>query len=1091
MSRPSLQCPVKAGLFLLLATPMACSTPSTGSSGGASGAVLDSGTEAGDAAQASATIGPEGGRLELEDGTAFVVPVGALSEDVELVLTEVDEVETPFDDMDELFRARAPFTISPEVTGRVPFEVHLPAALASDGAESLRLVATGSGLWDVHADAATTAPEEGLVHPLWLPSESGDDAAVFAFHSTANVVLQPFGTIPEGRTAGYVTANTQLNEPCSQVVWQINQTPVPPDLDQVVQVSTPILDDLKNSYGRHQYTSQAQAEDMVTAFNRFHARVCMSTYRAITYMRDERGMLPLTVDLADPTSALHFVPVTVQWEHVDCKTNGRLAESNGNGLTVYFSADCENTAWKGWSDSFNSESPTGDYSQHVDELEATIAHELVHYVQDWANLKPNDLRSLPSSPMGTWGFAEGYAEQMMDEVFDDNDGAAWMPVLWSSTDTHTVPLSKSPSKRPYGYNGFFRWIDWHQDSWSERGQVGTLALQAVRDETLEQGCLAAPCSGRPMEEWSHVEDALATVFSSRDADEHTFEVLYADYAASMLFLHDFERVSTENPTGDRFVDAVGIQADEVTGDRDLWKRLPTGGDTTDISWDRATPMDPGLAVLEVDELPDQWNALVDEGRGRVFALRLDPAVFEDGPVVRAEIAATTDAGDTGDIALRLYSVDSDGVSTTLHKSLDAISPHADAPSTFVIAPDWLDLGTLFLVVVNHGDEDAEVSIELDEVDELGMSLSSSADTITGLSLDSPGYENVCTNGDDGPDLGPTFRSDVTRVYEPVDGYAVSYPYTDEIRYFARNSCDQEAETTFDSSGPGPISTTLSPGLTELVVGRADPTDPCAEGAVTLVELASGVELGTVSLPAGVGEVEVVVKEGMEIALLTTPGDYSCRSSTVYLVPLDTLREADGATLTWQEAAETLSVGGQDVGYPRHLSVSRSRDFAVWSTGEQTGTLVVWDVEQDWIEAVVPDDEGVGYIGGVAIAEPEGSWDVRVYFTVQFLYDDGDIDRPAGCETGITCGALRWFDYQADLDNGDTSHTGAGVRVLTERYPGPLGLFEDGGFVVVGHLGSTVLSVLDVGDHTGGTIPVDEAVPSLTSGDNPSVLVAPR
>ena len=99
MSRPSLRSSVKTCLILLLSSClMVCNASSTGPAESASGAVHDSGAESKNFPTASATLGPEGGSLELEDGTAFVVPAGALSEDVKFVLREVDEVETPFDD---------------------------------------------------------------------------------------------------------------------------------------------------------------------------------------------------------------------------------------------------------------------------------------------------------------------------------------------------------------------------------------------------------------------------------------------------------------------------------------------------------------------------------------------------------------------------------------------------------------------------------------------------------------------------------------------------------------------------------------------------------------------------------------------------------------------------------------------------------------------------------------------------------------------------------------------------------------------------------------------------------------------------------
>jgi len=373
----------------------------------------------------TSVIGPDGGSISLSDGTTLVVPAGAVEEETEFTIEPTDPVETPYDD-GRFVRVGTPFLVSPSIGVEPPAVVEyvVPVDELPDGVTSgdVVLVATSIGIAEalsVEEEGDEPATEMGLVHPMWGAASASDDEATFAWASVTPATLQPMvpvtplglpgppPEVPEGAYGGL-----QIGTDCSSILTLYTGSP-PANINSDVALTVPLSAPAWAHYNALPAANQQQFADSV---ERFLARVCLSTWRAVQYYSNEMGFFPIP----------RPVPVTVDWASQFRPGISRCigGSANGQGVNFFFAGDsnvapCTPPAnYPGFSVNWNTAPPAGTPpDQWLDRLDHISVHELFHYVDDWANYLDDNLYGFAGG--GGQFHTEGAAVAAQEEVFDD------------------------------------------------------------------------------------------------------------------------------------------------------------------------------------------------------------------------------------------------------------------------------------------------------------------------------------------------------------------------------------------------------------------------------------------------------------------------------------------------------------------------------------------------------------------------------------------------------------------------------------------------------------------------------------------------
>jgi hypothetical protein len=251
-------------------------------------------------------------------------------------------------------------------------------------------------------------------------------------------------------------------------------------------------------------------------------------------------------------------------------------------------------------------------------------------------------------------------------------------------------------------------------------------------------------------------------------------------------------------------------------------------------------------------------------------------------------------------------------------------------------------------------------------------------------------ESLCSGGGSPPDLGESNRTDILPIPGALPSWAVSYPYLRELTLFPADCTPVTVPDTvsFTPGGPGPVALALTPDGDEIVVAAADPQDPCAPGAIHLVDSLSLQVRATMATPIGVGD--VTVAEGFDGTKIvyTLPGDGQtggeCLSWHLGQIDLEELRDfGDGGPgLLWDQipiVAWTSS--GQLVGdathNPTRIVTDETGEFVVFTMAHSYGRIGVMHVPSGTMTLL--DSETV--LDGASSEPYVGSWDTPQDITV--------------------------------------------------------------------------------------------------------------
>lgn len=667
--------------------------------------------------EASAVIGPGGGSLSLSDGTAVVVPEGAVEQDTEFTLTPVEPEQTPFDG--SFVRVGTPFVVSPDMAVPDParFEYLVPAAGLPEGmaASDVVLVASSDGLVEPRPGGE---PPAGLerVHPMWAAVEVREGAAVFRSPALpAQAVFQPMVLAapiawPEQQRPGQPGGSAPppppppgllLGSACSTLVdavWGAGSAPAGID-SEVSLEAFPLVSSAEflNTIGG---LAPADAPGWTLAANRFGARACLSAFRAARYYDQEMDFHPVP----------RPVPITARWSVTGSAGSLVLGSANGLGIDLSFTAATgAGAGYEGYvpethnGDGFvvggwNSDSVPGD-AMFVDLLDFTVAHEVFHYVDDWANL------GAPGFPSDGIPFVtESAAEALAEEVFDGVPGSPVYPfAIWNQS------LTLEPGYPRYLANSFWRFLDWTDETPGRTRHPVNRLFDRVRGRSLYVGPHGSV-------EPDDLDPLVADTWPSRSGA--TFRLAVTEYASAMIYGHDFERWTGEGPPSpgdyDRYPDAVGQQRAEDLDGR-LWGRWASVGSWEPAPWE-AEPL--AAAVVRpatAASLPlTSTLAGIAPFSARAVVLGLQGVqAGPDAAAVSVGVTASDASGPCTTVAARLWARSGTGPGFLLW-SVDALSAQPGSPSTAVVPPEIGTAGDLVLVLVNVG-ADATVQVVLDEM----------------------------------------------------------------------------------------------------------------------------------------------------------------------------------------------------------------------------------------------------------------------------------------------------------------------------------------------------------------------------------------
>ena len=1037
-----------------------------------------------DTAEGSSTLGAEGGSIALADGTSFVVPVGALREPVSLAITEVDPVADAHvravEDGGAGWLAAGPaFRIDPPMTGVVNFQITLPLAGASGDPSTVVLVASAPGIIDHRGDGEE--PAEGLVHPALSPVALDGETATFEVGAVGAVIFQALTAPTAGSGGGPVPPPSFWGGECSDYLedWF-----GPPGADLGLEDWSPVDDlvDLNDTSGAHvdnlRLSWAAAGLDtgpIDEAQKAIRARTCLAVWRtaqrALFDTDDPYNMgMPWPLDdWEDDEPEPKRLPVTLQWWHEGCTAPGVggsvWASANGYGLSVNLARGCEAASspylmsTPDWNDVTGGADP-----DHADQLEATLAHELFHYLERWADLEPDaaividDPDGGPADDSEAW--VEGAADGFMERIYDQVPGFAFQPLaIWMNPGCS--PASTVMWDAKYRVNPLWRYLDHTQEDIEADGSVYARALGRVQSEAFREDCPGAGCVTDNIS-LEDLDELTAEMYPSRS--EMDLGVAFADFVADYLLLHEFEGGAT-GVGSDHFPDVLG-ETHAETESGDLWDDLPTGCGATSAA--AGTPTLPAISVPTITSLPAVHDESIDHWRAAIVELDVSPLRSFPSPILRL----TLDGSVTNDISDEMHArvFWEDAGDATLLGRIDG-----GGSQSVLVPSQYVDGGTLYVILSNTDDSGTQgtIRVNVDAVTQLGFAMST--DGLVGLDLERAGTVPVCDDPAAEPPLLANYRGDVTQIFVPFEGLAVAYPFQHEVRLYDQGTCAEVGVLT-----GGPIAHALSLELTMtgdlMVVGSGAYSDPCAGGSISVVDMVTDTVLNEVALPIGVHDMALASSWDGSVAVVAPAGDFSCPGSEVYFVDVEGLAAASSsaeiASAVWSTPA-----GGMPTG---QIAASKTGRFVAWTVDSDPGVVGLHDLDTgtQWVGTPDQDGDGMWPLADVDVLD-HGDGSARVYFLVERLYDTDNYDA-GSCIGSVTCGALRWFD----LTVGASGQVLAGQWQLPEPHPVRLGVFE-AGFALVGHNGHDQFTVVDLGTHTGGV----QGLSVLDAIESPVVISA--
>ena len=673
----------------------------------------------------SATIGAEGGEVELPDGTALVVAPGVVTEDTVFTITPVPREPTIYDE--RYVPLGTAFRVTPYAYSAVPrpFDYRVPSAGCPEGrdVDEIRLVVVSEGILYGETQEGIPETELGTIHPLWVPDENSDETVTFRFPATFPATFQAIvpDVYDESEKPGRGVSRSPLSEAlalfhfqdatgllqsggeCSAAVSNVGLTP-PADIDEIVtnaggsmmQAAAIVWDD------------NEQPDVMVDSVKRFVARACLAAYRSQRYYHEEMGFFVPALGPGEPpprlTIAFHYRGSS---RDERCRTMGEI---NAAGLEIYLSPICvpEAQGWVPFIDSadWNSPPPTGvAIGDYADRVEHTVAHELFHYLEDWSNLIPGD-RVWGLDGQGIDGLTEGGAVAAAQEVYDSPNLAnrhpaqIWELSAWGARD--------DVGDLVYRMNEFWRYVDWRQGG----GRRDDHPLKRILDQVILRATGFAPCiDGCPTGITS--EDVDLALRIAVPTEDFGLEGALASFAGSHLYLHDYERhrdgCGGDPALCDRYADVLGEQLDE-DGASELWG---TWGDMEPSPDTVADPMAISVTAPPLDGLPFEAPSFdLTPYTSRAVTLDLT-ALAPSGRAVLVTLSAVDAEGAApfAELAARMYRRAADGEEAAeLRWSLNEISTIAGAASGEVVLVE--ELGDEHVLVLTNVDGSRTATITI-------------------------------------------------------------------------------------------------------------------------------------------------------------------------------------------------------------------------------------------------------------------------------------------------------------------------------------------------------------------------------------------
>ena len=158
-------------------------------------------------------------------------------------------------------------------------------------------------------------------------------------------------------------------------------------------------------------------------------------------------------------------------------------------------------------------------------------------------------------------------------------------------------------------------------------------------------------------------------------------------------------------------------------------------------------------------------------------------------------------------------------------------------------------------------------------------------------------------------------------------FAIAYPYRRHIRLFNTESCLSEPNDliVFGEEGAGPMAMDLSDDGQTMAVALADPRDPCAPGALAVVQLPEGRITYRVELPIGASDVVLGNGPQGEVMLATMPGGNACEERRMAYLDLNRIQNEPERALFLIDLPTT--------GMHR-ITRTRDRAWAAFATGQR-------------------------------------------------------------------------------------------------------------------------------------------------------------
>lgn len=931
---------------------------------------------------ASAVIGPEGGAVSLEDGTTLTIPPDAVEEDTEFGIIPVERIPTLDDDAGIIPFGTA-FRIEPMGRGLELFTLTIPAALLPEGFTSEDI--------DMHR-VNEGDPDLDIRAPIIGPEETDDEGAHFELMFIGPSTFQPFvvtNTGPPPPETGFhggfpaflskVPYPTPVDRSCSKLfddelgaafLTGLGITAAQLDARADIKMAPNFHKKLRDTWNTMDAKLPAAAAEasiemltLMEAVNVFQMRSCIAAYRSLDYYENQMGF-PVPSKRLDITVSWRYCKnASLPDSHADC--SGTFGVMSDGGVTMFFRAGnvAAGSIYPGYlpvgddNGPWNAPPPAGVdigslLKTHFDGVDGTMAHEVFHWLEERSN---NVVGESAPALEGTWVFGlgvldasthftnffvEGSANHAAEQVYDDR--THWCrsrPMLW------TCGLHKNGcrAERDNMYAGWSLWrfLDWTQDSPTRDGSFAARALRLVKSRSPAP-ILAKKASPTRLNR-ADIDGIVQSMYPSRK--NYDFDDALTDFAAAMVFTHDFEHGTTPAEY-DRYPDVMGKVLEETTlysiWDKTLQCRLPAaegGGwhkyvsdlDTIDdYRHENVYTVSPENGS-ELDGLKRVNDLGAYTARG--FKLHLDGAYFDpEGFRDYEGVQVQIHSDDSEQIGARFYYKKQAAPPdrAELFWSRDKISTKAGAPTYVVLPRDWITLYDFYLVLLNHDTEDTLVTLEFDRAPSIGLVVAADG-SLPGRAL--AAFDpftlfpvEVCTEGAEGLDLSSSMHPDAMDVGNRT--LAVAYPYSGEIQFYDRADCSLKSTVTFPEGEPGPMAFDTMEDPRYLVVARADPRNPCAPGAISVVEIETGDVVGTIATPMGASSVVVVNGASGPEAIATMRGnDDTCINNELYIAIVSPPFSPESSELAGISFTTLGSFSG------RHGPIARNveRTWAAWVT----------------------------------------------------------------------------------------------------------------------------------------------------------------